>query len=65
MEIAFELLNYRINSFGILQFKCQLFTYLNDKLFSHELILLNHVELWEDKKIPDETQPFHWIKLID
>ena len=39
-----------------------LFTYLNNKLFSHEL--LNYDGLWENRKIPDENQRFGWIKSI-
>ena len=42
----------------------RLFTYLNNKLFSHELKILNCDGLWENKKIPDENQRFDWIKLI-
>ena len=37
IAIAFKLLNLVIYSFRILQHKCQLFTYSNVKLFSHEL----------------------------
>ena len=29
----------------------RLFTYLNNKLFSHELKILNYDGLWENKKI--------------
>ena len=39
----------------------RLFTYLNNKLFSHELKILNYDGLWENKKIPDENQRFDWI----
>ena len=41
-----------------------LFTYLNNKLFSHELKTLNYYGLWESKKISDENQRFDWIKSI-
>ena len=42
----------------------RLFTSLNNKLFSHELKMLNYDGLWENKNIPDENQHFDWIKLI-
>ena len=40
----------------------RLFTCLNNKLFSHELKILNYDGLWENKKLPDENQRFDWIK---
>ena len=42
----------------------KLFTYLNNKLFSPELKILNYDGLWENKKISDVNQRFHWIKSI-
>ena len=41
-----------------------LFTGLNNKLFSHELKILNYDGLWGKKKFPDENQHFDWIKSI-
>ena len=41
-----------------------LFTGLNNKLFSHELKILNYDGLWGNKKFPDENQHFDWIKSI-
>ena len=40
------------------------FTDLNNKLFSHELKILNYDGLWENKKIPHENQRVDWIKWI-
>ena len=37
----------------MLQHKCQLFTFSNDKLFLHELKILNYIGLWENKKTSD------------
>ena len=41
----------------------RLFTYLNNKLFSHELKIFNYDGLW-GKKFSDENECFDWIKLI-
>ena len=42
----------------------RLFTYLNNKLFSHELKILNYDGFGENKKFSDENQRFDWIKSI-
>ena len=39
-------------------------SYFNNKLFSHELKILNYDGLWENKKFLDENQPFDGIKPI-
>ena len=53
----------------LVYFRCydtnvRLFTYLNNKLFLHELKILNYDGLWENKKLSDENQGFDWIKSI-
>ena len=40
-----------------------LFTWIT-KLFSRVLKILNYDGLWENKKLADENQRFHWIKSI-
>ena len=40
------------------------FNYLNNKLFSHELKILNYDGLRETKKLSNENLHFDWIKLI-
>ena len=37
----------------MLQHKCQLFTFSNDKLFLRELKILNYIGLWGNKKNSD------------
>ena len=37
---------------------------MNNKLFSHELKILNYDGLWENKKLSDENQRFDWIESI-
>ena len=45
-----------------------LLTYLNNKLFSHELKILNYDGLWENKIMSDENQHFTdigWLISVD
>ena len=63
MRPQHKLLNYNcqvVNSKFLLSF----YTCLNNKLFSHELKILNYDGLWENKNFPDENQRFDVIKSI-
>ena len=53
-RISFEFLKLPLTALGWHDTNVRLFTYLNNKLFSHELKILNYDGLWENKKIPDE-----------
>ena len=46
---------------GCYNVNVRLFTYLNNKVFSYELKILNYDGLWENKKLLDENQRF-WKK---
>ena len=58
------LLKLPLTALGCYNTNVRLFTYLNNKLFSHELKILNYDGLWENKKFSDENQRFDWIKSI-
>ena len=60
----FWVLNLPLTALGCYDANFRFFTYLNNKLLSHELKILNYNGLWENKKIPDENQSFNWIKSI-
>ena len=45
------LLKLPLTALGCYNTNVRLFTYLNNKLFSHELKILNYDGLWENKKI--------------
>ena len=53
-----------LTALGCYNTNVRLFTYLNNKLFSHELKILNYDGIWENKKLPDENQRFDWIKSV-
>ena len=59
MQIRFKL---PLTALGWYYTNVRLYTYLNNKLFSHELKILNYDGLWENKKPLDENQPFDWTK---
>ena len=63
-QISFEFLILPLTALGCHDTNVRLFTYLNNRLFSHELKILNYDGLWGNKKIPDENQRFDWIKSI-
>ena len=63
-QISFEFLKLPLTAFGCHDTDVKLLTYLNNKLFTHELKTLDYDGLWENKKIPGGNQRFDWIKLI-
>ena len=53
-----------LTALGCYDTNFRLLNYLNNKLISHELKILNYDGLWENKKFSDENKRFDWIKLI-
>ena len=60
----FWVLKLLLTALGRYDTNVRLFTYLNNKRFSHELKISNYDGLWKNKKIPNEIQRFNWIKFI-
>ena len=54
----------QLTASGCYNTNAALFSYLNNKIFSHELKIFNYDGLWENKKFADKNQRFDWIKLI-
>ena len=60
----FWVLKLPLTALGCSDINIRLLTYLDNKLFSHELKTFNYDGLWENKKFSDENQRFDWIKSI-